>query len=621
MTPTLPPAPPADAPEAPPSRVQMPRARLLGTLLVQAGHLDQAGLEQGLEEQRETGERLGELLVRQGRVSPEAVAMALGRQLGLEVALDSLEPEPAALALVPPGLALRRGVLPLTATSRLLRVAMLDPLDLATVDDLQFRTGRRLVPVVAPAFRVREGLSRAFGGEGREEAGQRESGWDGPDSSSPGWPAGTGEGGAAVIRRVDDLLGQAVRAGASDLHLEPSPRGLEVRARVDGILRTLATLPPGEQLPILSRIKVMAGMDISVRRRPQDGGFPLPGIPGSPGGPGGATRSVRASTLPVEGGEKAVLRILDPTRIPSGLEELGFAPADLDRLRALIRAGRGVLLAAGPTGSGKSSTLFGALAEVDRERQNVMTLEDPIEYRVPGVNQVQVHPRAGLTFPAALRAVLRQDPDVIMVGEIRDRETAEIAMAAAVTGHLVLSTIHTTDAPGGITRLLQMGVPPHLVAGGLAGIVAQRLVRVRCEGCGAAPTGCPACHEGYRGRTGVFELLVMSEVLRDEIMQGSGTEVLRRRAREEGMGSMASDARRKVAEGVTTPHEVARVLHRDPGARPPCRRCGGDLPGWARGCSGCGHPAGAECHCGTRLQPEWRFCPACLRPAPAQPGG
>jgi type IV pilus assembly protein PilB len=575
-------------------------SRLLGALLVDSGDLASCRLEDALAEQRRSGERLGDVLVRLGFAGEEQVAEALARQLGLAFAEPPLRPHPAALALVPEALARRRLVVPLEVVPpREIRVAMADPLDLGAVDDLQFRTGRRVTALVAPPAAVLRALERAY----RPDDPRPDDGLPGADDETPA--------DRPVIAFIDQLLHDAVEKGASDLHVEHAREKVVIRARIDGILHRTSDAPSAQGRVLLSRIKVMGGMDISVRLRPQDGGFPLRA--------GGRSLSVRVSTLPVDGGEKAVLRLLDPSRVPSGLEELGFAPADLAKLRTLLRGGRGVILVSGPTGSGKSSTLFGALAEVDRERQNVVTLEDPIEYRVPGVNQVQVSPRAGLTFPAALRALLRQDPDVIMVGEIRDRETAEIAMAAAVTGHLVLSTLHTTDAPGAVTRLLQMGVAPHLVAGGLAGVVAQRLVRVRCGACGGREEGCSACHEGYRGRTGVFELLVTTEGLRDEIMRGAGTEVLRRVARDGGMGSLAADARRKVAEGVTTPHEVARVLHRDPGIRPPCRRCQGELPGWATGCPRCGFPAEPACRCGTRLQPDWHFCPACLRKAPALP--
>jgi type II secretory ATPase GspE/PulE/Tfp pilus assembly ATPase PilB-like protein len=275
-----------------------------------------------------------------------------------------------------------------------------------------------------------------------------------------------------------------------------------------------------------------------------------------------------------------------------------------------------VLLATGPTGSGKSSTLHSALREVDRGRLNVVTLEDPIEYRLPGLSQVQVDVRAGLTFPSALRSVLRQDPDVIMVGEIRDQETAEIAMTAAVTGHLVLSTLHTTDAPGAVSRLVDMGVPPFLVAGGLAGVVAQRLVRTVCRACGGrGGGGCSRCHDGYAGRTGVFQVLVMTDGMRDEVVRGGSVGALRRLAEEAGMGSLADDARRKVAEGETTPHEVARVLRDDPGATLPCRSCGSAVPAGAEGCPACGRACAHRCACGRLLGSDWRFCAWCLRKA------
>ncbi len=278
----------------------------------------------------------------------------------------------------------------------------------------------------------------------------------------------------------------------------------------------------------------------------------------------------------------------------------------------------GFILVTGPTGSGKSTTLYASLATVDRAEKNVITVEDPVERRMEEISQIQINPRAGLTFPSALRSVLRQDPDVVMVGEIRDGETAEIAMSAAVTGHLVLSTVHTTDAPGAITRLLHMGVPRHLVAGGLAGVVAQRLLRTLCTRCGGrggvADTPCQACHEGIRGRTGVFEVLAVTERLRDRIMAGAATGELRRQAREDGMVSMADDARRKVAGGETTPHEVARVLHRPAGALAPCSHCSSPIPDDARACPGCGLPTRDRCRCGRALQPGWRFCPACAHP-------
>ena len=408
-----------------------------------------------------------------------------------------------------------------------------------------------------------------------------------------------------MVQLVERILEEAVSAGASDVHLERHGEEFRVRLRVDGVLRDVVELPTWSRGAVLSRVKILGGMDISVKRRPQDGGFVYHRME--------KRYSVRVSTIPVDKGEKAVMRILDPGRAPADLDGVGLSTADLDVVRRLLGAGHGVILTAGPTGSGKSTTLFGALGEVDRRGQNVVTLEDPIEYRVAGVNQVQVRPRAGLTFPAALRAVLRQDPDVVMVGEIRDQETAEIAMTAAVTGHLVLSSIHTVDAPGAITRLLNMGVPAYLVAGGLAGVIAQRLVRRTCSACRGAGGACSECTNGYRGRTGVFQVLAMTDALRDEVVGSASTSVLRQLAVEAGMGSMSKDARRKVAEGVTTPHELGRVAAMGAAAVVPCAHCGLEAPVACMGCPHCGTARAVRCFCGRELRREWRFCPDCLR--------
>jgi type II secretory ATPase GspE/PulE/Tfp pilus assembly ATPase PilB-like protein len=408
------------------------------------------------------------------------------------------------------------------------------------------------------------------------------------------------------VRLVEHILHRAVEEEVGDVHIEGREEETRVRFRLDGILRPALELPPGSLAAVLSRLKIMAGMDISIKRRPQDGGMTLR--------KSDRTLTLRVSSLPVKGGEKAVIRILDPEKAPRNLAHLGLTPLDLQRVRALMQSGQGVILAAGPTGSGKSSTLFGAMGELDVEGRNLVTLEDPVEYRLPGANQVQVNPRAGLTFPTALRSVLRQDPDVIMVGEIRDRETAEIAMAAAVTGHLVLSTIHTVDAPGAITRLLNMGVPPYLLAGGLAGVVAQRLVRRLCLHCGGREAeGCSQCPDGYLGRTGIFQVLAMTDGLRESVAGGASLGTLRRRAREGGMLSLKEDALRKVAEGITSPHEVARVIQCDGGTSFPCRTCSGEVPVGSTGCPWCGRPRIRTCSCGNTLRSSWRFCPACLR--------
>ena len=575
-------------------------SRILGSLLREDGVLDDTALEMALEEQRSTGERLGELLVRTGNVTEEAVARSLARQLGLPQAPLPLRPDAEAVALVPEEVARTRRVVPLALEGRGLRVAAADPLDLSAVDDLRFLTGRRVETSVAPPSAVEAALEEAYGDDLRELLASL------PDTDvrrDDAHRLARAIQAAPVVRVVDHLLHAAVEEDASDIHVEETGGDVRVRYRVDGVLRRAAELPAGARHAILSRIKVMAGMDISVRRRAQDGRLALDHD--------GRSLTLRVSTLPVNGGEKAVVRILDPDRVPAGLDTLGLARPDLARVRRMLRAREGVFLTTGPTGSGKSSTLFAALTEVDRERLNVVTLEDPVEYRLPGANQVQVDRRAGLGFAEALRAVLRQDPDVVMVGEIRDRETAEIAMAAAVTGHLVLSTLHTNDAAGAVTRLLDMGVPPFLVAGGLTGVVAQRLVRRICRACRGR--GCETCHEGYQGRTGVFQVLTVTDRMRDATTQGASTGELRRLARDGGMQSLAEDARRVAAEGLTTPHEIGRVLHADPGASRPCEGCGTEMPSAARACPGCGRARFRSCRCGHRLEPGWRYCPGCIR--------
>ncbi len=579
------------------------RAKAIGQLLLETGSITESALESALLEQQRCGRRLGEVLIRRGITDDRNVARCLATQLRLAYVEPPLLPQPAALALVDPELARKRTVLPLATTLKVLRLAMADPLDAETVDELRFRCGRRVEPAVASRTAILEGLSRAYPDELATLVGSLPQMLD-PSQSREALEAAAAA--APVVRVVDHILTTAAEEGASDVHLEVGADGLHVRFRIDGVLRNRLTLPATSHAAVVSRIKVMADMDISVKLRPQDGGLTF--------SPRGVDLRLRISTLPVEGGEKVVVRILDPSGAPRTLDALGMSERDVQVLRRLGASGQGVILAAGPTGSGKSSSLFAALAELNREGLNIVTLEDPVEYTLPGVNQVQVSPRAGLTFPSALRAILRQDPDVVMVGEIRDRETAEIAMAAAVTGHLVMSSIHTIDAPGAIARLLEMGVPPFLVAGGLTGVVAQRLLRRVCRACGGRDhEACSACVDGFRGRTGAFQVLTIGDAIRDEIIRGASTSSLRRLARERGMATLAEDARRQVAEGVTTPHEVARVIHGDPGAALPCAACGTDVPSDAIACPRCGKRRRSTCACGRIVRRGWRFCPWCLR--------
>lgn len=607
--------------------------KILGALLVELEGVGRDVLADALGPGRRGRERVGETLVRLGATTPEAVARSLAAQLGIEVVAGPITAEPSALRTIDVDLLRRNLLLPISVSTRSVTIAMADPLDLTAIGDVQFQTGRRVEPVVATPSAVAEALGRYFprSAVGAGDGGDASNGGGDPESDSdlsalvdalPDAPLSDRSSAdlalrdvdleraardTPIVRLVDRILRDAIEQRASDIHIEETGRDVRVRLRIDGRLRQTIDIPAAARRAVLSRIKVVAGMDISVRRRAQDGRVAFQHAD--------RRLTLRVSTLPVNGGEKAVVRILDGESAPCDLGELGMAGPDLAMLRGLIEKGEGVLLAAGPTGSGKSTTLFAALSELDRDVQNVVTLEDPVEYRLPGASQVQVDPRAGLGFAAALRSVLRQDPDVVMIGEIRDRETAEIAMAAAVTGHLVLSTIHTTDAPGAITRLLHMGVPPFLVAGGLAGIVAQRLVRRSCATCRGR--GCDVCHDGVAGRTGVYQVLCVSDPIRDEISGGGSAARLRRLAAESGMKTLESDARRAVAAGLTTPHEVARFLRSDRTDGRPCRHCGGGIPFGASGCPGCGRVNGRRCACERRLEPGWRYCPWCIRPTPS----
>lgn len=574
------------------------RVKPLGEILVAAGAVSVSGLREAVKAPEVPGERIGERLLRLGNLDAEALARGLATQLGLSYAPPPLEVSGAArdlMSKMPAAVA----VIPLDITGKHIRLAMVDPHDTAAIDAVRFRSGMHVEPVLASLASIEacrhkaerpdfEDLVRAL----PLSPIHAESDWEDLAKSAP------------VVRIVDHILERAALEAASDIHIELIDERVRIRFRVDGVLRTRLELPSESHRPVISRIKVLAGMDIAVRRRPQDGSFTIP------------TNSVRirASTLPLSTGEKAVLRLLDPTGAPESLEALGFSASDLELVRRLGHAGQGVILAAGPTGCGKSSSIFAALTELNQEGQNIITLEDPVEYRVPGINQVDVNPKAGLGFPAALRAVMRQDPDIIMIGEIRDRETAEIAMTAAVTGHLVLSTIHTVDAPGAVTRLLDMGVPPFLVAGGLSGVIAQRLVRTLCGHCAGRDPGCTHCTDGYSGRTGVFQVLALNDAMRDEITRDASAATLRRLARENGMSTLSEDARRKIAEGLTTPHEVARVVHSDPGSAVPCLHCAGDIPSAAHACPYCGRVRRELCSCGRSLESGWRFCPSCVRP-------
>jgi type II secretory ATPase GspE/PulE/Tfp pilus assembly ATPase PilB-like protein len=403
---------------------------------------------------------------------------------------------------------------------------------------------------------------------------------------------------------------------------------MRVRARVDGVLRELLALPAHAASAFASRIKVMADMDISVKRRPQDGRAAVR--------VDGRDLALRVSTLPAQDGEKIVIRILESGGRAPDFDAIGFDARTRSRFTRLLERSHGVILVTGPTGSGKTTTLYSALGRLDRERRNILTLEDPIEYRLDGLTQVQVHRKAGLGFAAGLRAALRQDPDVIMVGELRDRETAEIAMAAAMTGHLVLSTIHTNDAPSAASRLMEMGTPAYLIAAGLIGVLAQRLARRLCEHCAIrraarpeelraaglpadsatlfAARGCRRCDDtGYHGRIGIFELLAVDARVRRLLTRKAPVDAIRDAARHQGMRTLAQDAWDKVRAGWTTLDEVRPLLGGLADDAPTCRHCGAAIRPAFRTCPHCTRPLRRSCACGTALDLHWRCCPRCGR--------
>jgi type II secretory ATPase GspE/PulE/Tfp pilus assembly ATPase PilB-like protein len=603
-------------------------ARVLGQLLLASGVITTDGLAAALKEQRSTRERLGEVLARQG-TDPEAIARALASQLRLEYVAPPLRPDPSALRVVDSKLASRLRVIPVALTERLLRVAMADPLDAAAIDDLQFQTGRRVDPLVASRMSVDAALAAYHAGDVQAIVTRI------PQRGGPNGEAETAEvvalrkasEAAPVVALVEAVLGRAIQAGASDVHVEPAGGALRVRARIDGVLREMFVLPAHAAGAFASRIKVMADMDISVKRRPQDGRASLR--------VDGRDFGLRVSTLPAQGGEKIVVRVLDPANASRDLEALGFDANTFERFGTLLGQSHGVILVTGPTGSGKTTTLYAALSRLDRRTRNVITLEDPVEYRLEGLTQVQVHKRAGLGFAPAMRAVLRQDPDVIMVGELRDKETVETAMAAAMTGHLVLSTVHTNDSPSAATRLSDMGAAPYLIAAGLIGVLAQRLVRRLCPHCAverealafeqdtlvvAVPTvreaaGCHRCEgTGYRGRVGIFELLVVDSRIRELLARRAPVDVLRDGAVAAGMETLALDASRKVRDGQTTWAEVRPLLGLG-ASESRCPDCGAALRAAFRACVECGARVKMACACGALLDARWRHCPRCGQPS------
>ena len=531
-------------------------------------------------------EAVVDALVDQGLVQPEAIARALATRHGLEyVDLDSLPPDEATTATMPLHVLERVGAVPYALDDGVLKIAVTDPQNMHALDELRLATRYTVKFGVAASDLVEDRIRKLV--RASEAFGARSGGSDEPllevvEEEDDDLEIEDGVSDAPLVRLVNSVIFQAAEDGASDIHIEPQEESLIIRYRIDGVLQEQQRLPRRMAAGVITRLKVLAKLDIAERRKPQDGRISLTAHTV------GRKLDIRVASLPTVEGEKVVMRLLDKSSKPPTFEQLGLGAEMQEAIRAIVARPTGALLVTGPTGSGKSTTLFAALSEINRSEINIITVEDPVEYRLPGVSQVQVNPRAGLTFASALRSILRSDPDVVMVGEIRDGETAKISIEAALTGHFVLSTLHTNDAPGALTRLNEMGVEPFLTGAAVTGVLAQRLARKLCTNCCEmyTPTvddllrarvspdvaaasdgmafyrnkGCPRCSQtGYRGRVGIYQLLVMSEQLESLAAAKARREELERAAIEEGMRTLWDDGMAKVAAGLTSIEELARV--------------------------------------------------------------
>lgn len=545
-------------------------------LLLDLG-LTQEALDRAVGEMSQTGASLLGTLVRMEALTSAQVVEVLSKQYNVpSLDIDAIdEPEEDALEKVPRRFATKHRIVPIRRDGSRLEVAFADPSALTTMDDLKFLTGLEIDVVVAADDAIARAIERFYAPveiEMVQEDEEEETLADLERSA----------GSAPIVRAVNLLLVDAIRKGASDIHIELMANQVRVRLRVDGVLSELVRFSVSHGRAIVSRVKIMSDLNIAERRLPQDGRMNISLT-------GGRSYDFRVSVMPFQHGEKIVMRLLDRASLQTDMTKLGFDPVELKVFHKAIHQPNGIILVTGPTGSGKTTTLYSALQELNRIETNISTVEDPIEYELHGVSQCQIHDGIGLTFAHALRSFLRQDPDVIMVGEIRDFETAEIAIKAALTGHLVLSTLHTNDAASTITRLLNMGIEPFLVTGALNLIVAQRLIRRVCEQCRAPyrwereacleagmtaaeyeaaqtvrGSGCSFCNQtGLKGRVAVYELLVVTDRMRDAILEGHSGVELKRMAINEGMNTLRTSALRKFAEGLTTLEEVLRVTRAD----------------------------------------------------------
>jgi type IV pilus assembly protein PilB len=572
-------------------KVGQPVSRRLGDLLVNEGLITREQLQRALGEQKGSNEKLGSVLVRLAFIQEDQLIGFLSRQYGIpSITLTQLDIDPEVIKLVPPQIARKYEVLPIKRTGNALTLAMADPTNVFALDDVAFMTNLQVLPVVASQGAIRQAIERLY--EPKDSAftevitameGEApdvevvEGGDDISPSKVDIFELKESSEEAPVVKLVNLILTDAIRRGASDVHMEPYEKVFRIRYRIDGVLQEMMAPPKRLEAAVLSRVKIMSSLDIAERRLPQDGRIKIRY----------SNREIdlRVSTLPTIFGEKIVMRILDKEALTLDLAKLGFDDWSMESFKKAIHQPYGMVLITGPTGSGKTTTLYSAIHTINSPDINIMTAEDPVEYNLKGINQVQINEEIGRTFAAVLRSFLRQDPDVILVGETRDLETAQIAIRAALTGHLVFSTLHTNDSPSTITRLQDMGIPPFLVASSLLLVLAQRLARRVCKECrepyeadeesltpyGHVPQGlgkvtlykgkgCQACNfTGMKGRTAIYEVMPVSPEIRELILRGANTTEVRDLAQQQGMRTLRQAGLLKVLEGSTTAEEILRV--------------------------------------------------------------
>lgn len=551
-------------------------------LLLEQGYITSDQIDAVMGSIRQEGETTLDILVQSGVISEDDVLGMIAAQFGMEyVSINPDAIDPAIVDLISSSVARKYGVVPVQADDLSITVALSDPLEYDTVDSLRYVLKRNVEAVVARRSEVRAALDKLYPEDFETRFGMDDATIDVEEKLRADDGSDSDDSDAPVIRLVSLIIMEACKMRASDIHLEPMERNFRVRYRIDGVLRQMDSPPKRLQAAIISRVKIMSNMKISERRIPQDGRIQVKVQ--------GRELDLRVSSVPTNHGESIVMRILDKTNLALGLPQLGFLSDDQSTFERLIGMPDGVLLVTGPTGSGKTTTLYACLGQINLPDRKIITVEDPVEYQMSGINQVQVNRDVGLDFSAALRSILRQAPNIVMIGEIRDAETADIAMEAALTGHLVFSTLHTNDAPSAVTRLLDIGVKPFLVASALRAAMAQRLVRAICNECRTEYTpsereikllgamnknvtgtqmfkgkGCPVCNTtGYKGRKGIFEIFLIDDTIQRLIFDHSPATVLRARAREMGMRTLREDGLLKVASGMTSLEEVLRVTMGD----------------------------------------------------------